>query len=134
MIYTIQVSNIGSQTVTGFAFDAAIPAELLAPSWTCVGSGGGVCTASGSGDVDDTLTLTRGHTVRYTVVATVDPSLDPLVEHAIEVTAVATVAPGIDINPDNNTATDVGLVLFGIFRDGFEAPPPPRTWSQEQGR
>lgn len=132
--YAISVTNIGSQPVTGFDFDVAIPVALVGASWTCTATSGASCSASGSGNIGETLSLSRGQTVRYTLVATVDPALDPLGPKLVELSAVATVAPGADINPANNSATDIGFVQFVVFRDGFEAPPPPRPASKEHAR
>lgn len=132
--YLIDVMNIGSQPVAGIAFEAMVPVELLAPTWTCTPGGGAICSASGSGDISENLSLSRGQIVRYTLTATIDPSLDQNVLHTIELRAEATVAAGADINLDNNLDVDVGLVQWGIFRDGFEPPPSPRKWIRESQR
>lgn len=132
--YTIDVRNIGSQAVSGFDFDAAIPPELIAASWTCSASGGASCSASGSGAIDQTLSLAAGQSVRFLLTATIDPSLDQGVEQVVTFSATATVAPGADINLDNNSDSDTGSVMWGIFRDGFEDPPPPIKARQEARR
>jgi uncharacterized repeat protein (TIGR01451 family) len=126
VVYVVDVQNIGSQAANGFDFELPIPSELIDATWTCAGFGGASCPASGNGDVDEPLSLGSGQRVRFTLTATVDPTIDSSIETYVEVTASALVAPGGDINPVNNTATDRAPVQWGIFRDGFEDPPPAR--------
>ena len=39
------------------------PASLTNVSWTCAGSGGGACTAAGTGAINDPVNLPAGATV-----------------------------------------------------------------------
>src|SRR4051812_38910838 len=50
--YTIPASNAGPAPTTGATVADTFPASLTA-TWTCVGAGGGTCTASGSGNIND---------------------------------------------------------------------------------
>ena len=65
--YTIVVSNAGPSDVVGASVSDAMPAVVVGVSWTCAGSAGGVCSPSGSGDVDDLVDLASGGSVTYTV-------------------------------------------------------------------
>src|SRR6185436_1996956 len=63
--YTITASNAGIDPVTGATVADTFPA-ILSCTWTCVGAGGGTCTAAGSGNVSDTVNLPVGGSVTYT--------------------------------------------------------------------
>ena len=65
MTYTITASNAGPDPVTGGTVADTFPAVLTC-TWTCVGAGGGTCTASGSGNINDTVNLPVGASVTYT--------------------------------------------------------------------
>ena len=67
MTYTITASNAGPSNATGATVADTFPASLTA-TWTCVGAGGGTCTASGSGNINDTVNLPAGGSVTYTAI------------------------------------------------------------------
>ena len=56
--YTITASNAGPSNVV--VPRSRIPSGIAHLHWTCVGAGGGTCTASGSGNVNDTVNLPSG--------------------------------------------------------------------------
>src|SRR5262245_54903131 len=56
--YTITASNAGPSSTAATVADT-FPAALTCP-WTCVSASGGTCTASGSGDINDPVTLPAG--------------------------------------------------------------------------
>ena len=100
--YTIVASNAGPSNATGATVQDAVPGSLTGATWTCVGGGGGTCTASGSGSINDTVNLPAGGSVTYTLTATVSAPSGSVVN-------TATVSPpaGVtDTNPGNNSATD----------------------------
>ncbi len=105
LTYTITVSNFGPNAVTGATVSDAFPPEINNATWTCSGSGGGSCTASGSGDISDTaVNLPVGASVTYLVNVDViaGANVDPLVN-----TASVSPPPGvIDPLPGNNTDDD----------------------------
>src|SRR6185437_12110700 len=78
------------------------PASLTA-TWTCVGAGGGTCTASGSGNINDTVNLPAGGSVTYTASAAVNASATGTLTNTASVAAPAGVT---DPTPGNNSATD----------------------------
>jgi uncharacterized repeat protein (TIGR01451 family) len=108
--YTIVASNAGPKPVTGATVADTVPASLTAPTWTCMGTGGGTCTAAGVGDINDSVYLPAGATVTYTLSGTV--SANP---RSLRNTATIAPSAGIfDPNPSNNSATDDDLLLcFG---------------------
>src|SRR4029078_8631511 len=60
--YTITASNASALGATGATVADTFPAVLIC-TWTCVGAGGGTCTASGSGHLNDTVNLPSGGSV-----------------------------------------------------------------------
>jgi len=68
-----------------------------------VGAGGGTCTASGSGNIDDTASLPVGGSVIYTLTGTISA----LATGSLSNTATVTAPGGVtDPTPGNNSATD----------------------------
>ncbi|WP_176887019.1 IPTL-CTERM sorting domain-containing protein [Acidovorax sp. JMULE5] len=101
--YTITASNAGPSDAPGTVVADVLPAALTSATWTCVGAGGGTCTASGSGSINDTVNLPAGATVTYTLSAVVSASASGTLSN----TATVTTAGGVvDLAPGNNSATD----------------------------
>ena len=105
--YTIMASNGGPTSVIGATVSDTVPASFTLPSWTCVGAGGGSCTASGTGSISDVVNLPVGATVTYTLQGTV--SADP----ASLINTATITPPGgiIDLNPGHDSATDTDLLV-----------------------
>jgi len=102
--YTITVSNGGPDAVTGAVVTDLPPPVFLSPSWTCTASPGSSCTPSGSGPINDTVSLLAAGTATYTLVGTVDPAATGNLVN----TATAVAPAGVsDPNPANNSATDI---------------------------
>jgi uncharacterized repeat protein (TIGR01451 family) len=57
--YTITASNAGPNNVVGATVADIFP-SILTATWTCVGAGGGTCTAAGAGNITDTVNLPVG--------------------------------------------------------------------------
>ena len=68
--YTITASNAGPSNAPGATVADTFPASLTC-TWTCVGAGGGTCTASGAGNINDTADLPAGASVTYTASCTI---------------------------------------------------------------
>src|SRR5207247_2415649 len=99
-------SNAGPSDASGVTVADALPAVLTA-TWTCVGAGGGTCTASGSGNINDTVNLPAGGSVTYTVSAAIRGSASGSLSNTATVAAPAGVT---DPTPGNNSATDTDTV------------------------
>src|SRR5436190_10614780 len=98
--YTITASNAGPSNATGATVADTFPASLTA-TWTCVGAGGGTCTASGSGNINDIVNLPAGGSVTYTVSATISAGTGT---STLSNTATVTVPGGVvDAVPGNNS-------------------------------
>ena len=105
--YIIVVSNAGPNAVTGATVTDTSSANLTSVTWTCVGSGGASCTASGAGDINDSVNLPVGTSITYAVNATVVGASGPLVNTA----TVSSPAGMTDPTPSNNSATDTDQVI-----------------------
>jgi uncharacterized repeat protein (TIGR01451 family) len=106
--YTIVASNAGPSVATGNTVTDTFPAACSAVNWTCVGAGGGTCSASGSGDIADTVDLPVGGSATYTATCDIDPAATGTLDNT------ATVAPAVSVSdPDNanNSASDSDSLL-----------------------
>ncbi|HTG32602.1 MAG TPA: carboxypeptidase regulatory-like domain-containing protein [Thermoanaerobaculia bacterium] len=113
--YTIVASNAGPSNAPGTTVTDSLPAALTC-TWTCAGTGGGTCTAAGSGNIGDTVNLPAGGSVTYTVSCTISAGDTGTIVNTATVAAGAGVT---DPTPGNNSATDIDT-LPKIFLDGFE--------------
>ena len=103
LTYTLVVTNLGPSTSTNALVTDTLSTDLDAATWTAVYAGGAAGPASGSGNVNATLTtLPLGGTATFTITATADYRLDA----ALANTATVTATDGlIDPDLDNNTST-----------------------------
>ena len=113
--YTITVTNNGPSEVTGAAVVDTAPAGLTFGNWTCAvtssGSGVAVITAcgaaSGSGNLNTTVTMRPGAVITYTVPASIAANATGSVANTATVSAPAGTT---DPNTGNNSATDTDTV------------------------
>ena len=105
--YSITASNAGPDAVTGATVADTFPAALTA-TWTCVGAGGGTCTAAGSGNINDTVNLPAGGSVTYTASATIGAAATGSLSNTATITAPTGVT---DPTPANNSATDTDTLM-----------------------
>lgn len=104
--YTITASNSGPSNAPGATVGDTFPASLTC-TWTCVGAGGATCTASGSGNINDTVNLPSGGSVAYTASCAISPSATGTLVN----TATVAVPGGVtDGTPGNNSATDTDTI------------------------
>ncbi|MBN1208544.1 MAG: tandem-95 repeat protein, partial [Myxococcaceae bacterium] len=103
--YTINVTNLGPNAVTGASVTDLFPATLMGVSWTCTSSAGAACaTPSGTGNINGALlTLASGSSVSFTVTATVNPAATGTL---VNTASVAAPQNHTDPSSANNTATD----------------------------
>jgi len=125
--YDIVVSNPGPSTVPGAAVSDLFPTELTSVWWTCVGSDGGSCNPSGSGDIDETIDLPVGGSVTFVANGILDPAAAGLfLTNTVSVSSPAGVT---EINPADNSSTHTDEIVAPgdfIFADGFEGG---NTWA-----
>ena len=71
--YTIVASNAaGPSDALGATVTDNFPAACTTVNWTCVGAGGGSCTAAGSGNIADLINLPVGGTATYSATCAID--------------------------------------------------------------
>ena len=126
--YTITASNSGPSNATGSTVADTFPASLTC-TWTCVGAGGGTCTASGSGNINDTVNLPSGGSTTYTASCTVSAAATGTLSN----TATVATSGGVsDPTPGNNSATDTDTLTAGAdlaitITDGVTSATPGTT-------
>lgn len=107
--YTIVASNAGPSNAPGATVADTFPATLTC-NWTCVGAGGGTCTAGGSGNISDTVNLPAGGSTTYTAVCAISGAASGTLSNTTTVAAPGGVT---DPNPGNNSATDTDTLVAG---------------------
>ncbi|MBK8285639.1 MAG: DUF11 domain-containing protein [Ahniella sp.] len=104
--YTIVASNAGPSDAGGSTVADTFPADLTC-TWTCVGAGGGACTAAGSGNINDTAGLPAGASATYTASCAISGTATGTISNTATVAAPGGVT---DPTPGNNSATDTDTV------------------------
>lgn len=105
--YTITVSNAGPTAVSGATVLDTLPAGVASATWTCapaVSCG----AASGSGDINTTVSLGVGGSATFTLNATLSATASGSL---VNTASVSVPAGASDPNPANNTATDTDTIL-----------------------
>jgi hypothetical protein len=101
-------SNAGPSAATGATVADTVPAAITGATWTCVGAGGGTCTASGAGNINDAVNLPAGGSVTYTLTGTISASATGTLSNTATVAAPGGIT---DPTPGNNSATDTDTLL-----------------------
>jgi uncharacterized repeat protein (TIGR01451 family) len=108
--YSIVFTNNGPNAANGATVTDTMPSSLISATWTCTGTGGGSCSAGGSGNINDTINLPVGGTATYTLSGTLSHNPPP---PAFSNTAGVNPPSGHgDFSPANNTATDTDLIVY----------------------
>ncbi|MGE4073842.1 MAG: hypothetical protein AB7E72_21940 [Lysobacterales bacterium] len=108
VIYTIVASNSGPSVATAASVADTFPAALSACSWTCLAGTGGSCTATGSGNIVDSVNLPVGVSATYIATCTVDPAASGTL---VNTATVAAGAGATDPALGNNSATDTDTLV-----------------------
>jgi LPXTG-site transpeptidase (sortase) family protein len=107
LTYTITVNNAGNALGAGTVTDT-FPGSLTNISWTCSGTGGATCSASGNGNISDAVSIPAGQSVIYTISATALSNATGNLVNSVTV-ALSTVT---DPTPLNNSATDTDTPTY----------------------
>ncbi|MEO8505263.1 MAG: DUF11 domain-containing protein, partial [Acidobacteriota bacterium] len=101
--YTIVTSNEGPSDASGVTVTDTFPAACASVTYSSVASGGAAGnTASGSGNISDTVNLPSGSGVTYTAICTTSNlASGPITNTA----AIGTPTGVTDPNPSNNTSS-----------------------------
>jgi uncharacterized repeat protein (TIGR01451 family) len=123
--YTIVVTNAGPSNVTGATVMDTFPAIFTGVTWTATATGGATgFTVSGSGNINDTVTMPVGSTITYLVTGTISAAATGSLSNTATVTAPAGVT---DTNTTNNSATDTDMLTpqadLGVTKTVSNATP-----------
>lgn len=101
--YTVEVTNTGPSTAVNARFVDVIPSSLTSATWTCAVDVPATCGGSGSGNIDDIVTIPAGKRVVYTITATVAAAASTNI-----VNNASAIPPAgmTDTNENNNTGQD----------------------------
>ena len=121
--YQVQVQNLSSVVpVPAAAFQFTASVRHTSISWTCAGSAGSSCPASGNGVPAHSISLGKNGNVIYMINAIVDSGIGAG-EMLTGAASINVSAPYSDPVSANNSATvETPLSTDIIFRDGFETP------------
>ncbi|MFT3698765.1 MAG: Ig-like domain-containing protein [Kofleriaceae bacterium] len=105
--YTINVSNQGP-LASGATVTDTMPANLTGVTWTCAAANGATCTASGSGNIADSVNLPVGGTLTYTVSASIVSGSGS--SSVVNTATVATSGSTTDPDTTDNSAVDTDTI------------------------
>jgi uncharacterized repeat protein (TIGR01451 family) len=115
--YQIVAVNKGPNTDPAARISDPLPSQIANAKWTCAAAGGAQCSdPSGSGNIDQAVSLPVNGTVTYTITGTV--AANTANNTTFQNTAtIATSLPFTDINPSDNsttvnTTTSTGKLIF----------------------
>lgn len=106
VVYTITATNAGGLEETATVTDT-FPPELTC-SWTCSASAGSSCTAAGTGDISDSVTLAAAGTVTYTANCAIDPAATGTLVNTASI--ASTLGSTTDPDPTNDSSTDTNTL------------------------
>ncbi len=106
--YTITVTNTGPSTATGARVTDNLGSQFTSDTFTAVAAGGATgFTASGSGNINDTVNVPVGGSIIYTVTGNISPTATG---NLTNTGTVNQAAGTIDTNFANNTATATNAI------------------------
>jgi uncharacterized repeat protein (TIGR01451 family) len=111
--YTIVVSNIGPNAVTGATVHDNFPNILDTINWTCAAAGGASCggNANGNGTINRTVNMPVGSVITFSTTSGRLPVDTPVNIITLANTATVTAPAGyLDTNTANNSATDTDTI------------------------
>jgi uncharacterized repeat protein (TIGR01451 family) len=106
--YTIVIRNNGPDNVAGVSVTDFAPPGMTINSWTCSTTVGSACSAaSGTGDLNTTISLANQETATFMVNATINSSTTGSITNTAQVKPPPTVT---DPDTSNNTAEDTDTI------------------------
>ena len=106
--WVLTVVNAGPSAVTGATVVDDFPTAVSGVAWTCSASAGATCTAAGSGDLSDSVSLPAGGVLTYTATGTLATDA----EGTLANTATVAVPAGVvDPDPGDNSASDLDTLV-----------------------
>lgn len=119
LTYTIVIDNAGPVSASTVTVVDIFPSAFQTPTWTCAGTGGATCPATGSGNITQNIALPMNGIATFTVNGTVATGTTGTLTNSV----TAVVGGGVtDPSTADNTATINTSASSGplIFVDGFE--------------
>lgn len=117
--YLIVVNNDGPSDAVDARVEDIAPVRLGNVSWICTPSSGSACAGSGSGSIDELVTIATGGFVGFTLDGTIQDNE----ENPITNTATVTAPLGAtELVTTDNSDSDTDLV--GLFADSLETVEP----------
>lgn len=101
VVYTIVVANSGPADVSEATVQDSLPEQFVGATWTASGSVGTTFQRSGTGSLEETISLPAGGSVTYKVTATLN---DTFTGEVTNTATISTSVPESDLT--NNIATD----------------------------
>jgi uncharacterized repeat protein (TIGR01451 family) len=100
--YAIVVANAGPSDAPDAQVTDSLPGSIVGATWTCTGTGGASCPATGAGSLNQSVPIPAGGAVTFTVIAAIDSAATGMLVNT------ASIAPGsvTELDPANNSATD----------------------------
>ncbi|VAW44277.1 hypothetical protein MNBD_GAMMA02-1771 [hydrothermal vent metagenome] len=131
VLYSMVATNAGPSALPAVHVTDIFHADLSGCSWSCSGSVGGTCSASGLGDISEFVGLPVGASVTFVASCEVSPSSVGTLSNTA---TIATPPMIFDPIPGNNSATTVTTLtpvvdLVISNTDGQTTSIPPTTYS-----
>jgi uncharacterized repeat protein (TIGR01451 family) len=115
--FSITVSNNGSEAAQESVLFDVLPSEIIHSSWICSASGTASCGASGTGEINDLVSIANdSSTVTYTVTARIGSEAFTALTYRVFVEATE---PEFDTDLTNNSAA-ITITGDTIFLNGFD--------------
>ena len=109
-VYTIIVNNLGPSAATGAAITDTFPSSFASVTYTATQLGGATgFTASGSGNISDTVNFPAGSKITYTAKGKLSSAATGTLSDNATVTKPADIS---DPSTANNSATDSDTITF----------------------
>lgn len=100
--YTILASNAGPSGVVNATVSHIMPVACTSLRWTCSGAGGAICSASGTGSINDVVNMPVGSTLTYLASCLVSTTATGVLSGTASIAAPFDVT---DTNLANNSAS-----------------------------
>lgn len=119
--YLITVTNQGPADAINAVIVDALPSEFVSSTWTATGSLQSVFVASGTGNLNETFSLSSGGTITYRIQAVLNSTFVGTLTNSVTVTPAE-----VDSNLSDNTATDITSVTqLTLTPENIPAPGQP---------